>query len=333
MKENRKVTVKEIAQACGVSLGTVDRAFHGRSGISASTRQQILETAERLGYRPHLLAQRLKKGKSMTVGIVVIDLYNRFFSQLVDAMEKEARENGYFSYLTLTDYQPEEEWKCLDRLASMQVDGILLFPINRGEQFESHLATLGRPIVSVGNMISSNWHHVGIDDRKAIEDAMLYLLRKGYERIAYVTPDLKSRKGQNAFEITERLEAYKTFVNKELKAQNPLILDRGNYVRSVQAMLREGARKTGLLCYNDIYALEAIKTLSELGVRVPEDIGIMGFDNIDTVEYTSPRLSTVAYPIVEMGKTAFHTLKTLMEGNSDAGSYRFTCQVVDGEST
>jgi DNA-binding LacI/PurR family transcriptional regulator len=120
---------------CGVSQGTVDRALNNRPGISKKTRRRILETAEKIGYRPHFLARSLAKGRTMTIGLIVLDLYNRFFAQLVNSIEYNARQQDYFVYLTLTGKDGNTEKACIEHLMSRQVDGLILLTVNKGLEF------------------------------------------------------------------------------------------------------------------------------------------------------------------------------------------------------
>jgi LacI family transcriptional regulator len=130
------VTTGEIAKICGVSRGTVDRALHGRPGISPETRKKIIETAQKLGYRTNFVARSLVKGETKTLGVVAFDLYNRFFAQMVNAIEFRARELGYFIYLTLTNKDAEIEKKCIEHLVDRRVDGMLLCSVNNSYDYD-----------------------------------------------------------------------------------------------------------------------------------------------------------------------------------------------------
>ncbi|MEJ9319135.1 LacI family DNA-binding transcriptional regulator, partial [Halalkalibacterium halodurans] len=156
-----KVTIKDIATICGVSAGTVDRALNNRTGISEKTREKILKTAKELNYRPDYTARSLVMGKTMTIGVVLFDLYNRSFAQLLNAIELKARELGYFIYITLSDKNPENELNCIEHLVNRKVDGIILFTVNKGEQFEANLSKWGIPIITIFNYVSEKWEYIG----------------------------------------------------------------------------------------------------------------------------------------------------------------------------
>lgn len=162
------ITSKEIAEKCGVSRGTVDRALNNRSGVNEATKLKILETARELGYRPHFLARSLVKGKTMSIGAVIFDINNQLFPQLIHAVESRAREAGYFLNLTLTSKNPDIERDCLLHLADRKVDGIILLSVNAGPSFEQFIKKLNIPVVTFGNRISDTVPYVWIDDRKAV---------------------------------------------------------------------------------------------------------------------------------------------------------------------
>ena len=129
------VTIKDIAEHCRVSVGTVDRALNNRSGISEKTKNRILKAAEELNYHPNYMGQSLATGRTMTIGMVCFDLYNNFFPELIDTIERHAKEKGYFIYLILTHREFKLEKEGLQYLSERQVDGIILFPIGLSKEY------------------------------------------------------------------------------------------------------------------------------------------------------------------------------------------------------
>lgn len=295
-----KITTKEIAALCGVSIGTVDRALHNRGGIHPQTKEKILSLAKEHGYRPHLLARGLKRGRTMTIGVVVFDLDNQFFAQLVTIIEDRARQFGYFVYLTITEGNPAEEMEYLENLAGLSVDGIILFPINGGTTFSHYLKNLKTPIVTIGNKVSKNIPFIGVKDRQAITDAVAYIVAKGYQRIIYVSPPLSYKGQENIYSVEERLAGYKAGLKAMLPLQKPIIIRDKTYLQQLDA-LSFAVERTAILCSSDIYALEILTHFQAKGIRIPTDVGLMGFDNIQVLKYVHPVLTTIAYPIQAMG--------------------------------
>ncbi|WP_199619969.1 LacI family DNA-binding transcriptional regulator [Paenibacillus alkalitolerans] len=130
------VTLKDIANICGVSPGTVDRALNNRPGISTKTKKKILKVAVELNYQPDHRARSLARGKTMTIGVILFDLHNRSFAQMANAIEAKSRELGYFVDLALSDKDPDKEKKLIGRMINRKVDGLILFSVNFGESFD-----------------------------------------------------------------------------------------------------------------------------------------------------------------------------------------------------
>lgn len=303
------VTTKKIAEICGVSRGTVDRALNNRPGINPQTREEILKTAESLGYKPDFLGKSLVTGKTKTLGVVVFDVYSRFFGQLVHAIEGRAKELGYFVYLTLTDKDREVEKQCIDHLSSRKVDGLILFPISKGISFDKYLQTLGIPIVTIVNKISKRLDYIGINDYNALFNAVSLLNKYGHNKITYVSTPITENKHTNLYAVDNRLEGFKSACKQlGIPENSSNIVAVSNYVQIVMDSLKQRHPPTAILCSNDIYALEIMKALKSAGYRIPDDISLMGFDNIDALRYIDPGLTTIGYPIEELGRRAVDIL-------------------------
>jgi len=141
------ITSKDIARICGVSRGTVDRALNNKPRIDPKTKEKILKVARELNYRPDLVARSLAKGETMSIGVVVFDIRNRYFAQLVNAIEKEAKKYGYLLNITLQEKDPEMEIKLIDNLVARRVDGLIICPVNKSNNFEKYLKNLKVPLI------------------------------------------------------------------------------------------------------------------------------------------------------------------------------------------
>jgi LacI family transcriptional regulator len=306
------INTKHLAKICGVSRGTVDRALHDRPGINPETKERILNAARELGYIPNAVARSLVTGQTMSIGVVVFDLYNRFFAQFLNSVEQRAREHGYITYVTLTEKAPEIERQCLINLTERNVDGIILFSVCKGQEYEEFLRSLHKPIITFGNVISKNWPFVGINDRKGIYDAVKNICKKGYERILYISYPLDKSDHINMYALEERLAGFNEACKdmgidgKSFNVRN-LDLD-----RIVQEVITNGP-KPAILCSSDIYALDILKYFRENRIKVPQEAGLMGFDDIDTLQYVTPSISTVSYHVEGIGKCAvdylIHSIK------------------------
>lgn len=324
-------TIREIARICGVSRGTVDRALNGRGDISEETRDRIVETAEKLGYRPHFLAQSLARGRTQSLGFVVFNLKNVFIAQFLEAAETHAREIGYFSYITVTDKVQKVEMECLEHLAARQVDGIILLGVNIGSRFEKYLSSLPMPVMSVGNRISPKFSHVGVDDKQAVKECVQHIVFKGYRSLIYVSPPLRYRGVSNIAAQQKRYEGFTEAASETDPVCRTHVLIEKNYQNILDWIAAEQER-TAILCSSDVYALQILDFLSHRGLRVPEDVGLMGFDNIETLKHVRPRLTTVDHQVEEMGRIAVQLMATQIEEESHPSEVIIAHRILAGET-
>jgi len=326
-----RVTIKDIAAICSVSAGTVDRALNNRTGISEKTRNKILKAAEEMNYQPDFTARSLVMGRTMTLGIVLFDLYNRSIAQLMNAIEQKARELGYFVYITLTDKNPENERTCIEYLINRKVDGIILFTVNQGEEFDDYLSRFHTPIVTIFNFISKNWEYIGIRERQAMKEAVNYIASKDYKRFVYVSPPLAYAGKTNIYTQEERFIGFLEGM-KLNNATEPLVLKDSDYLKKLQAYSFDPAEKTAIVCSTDLYALEVMNLLKEKNIAIPEQAGVMGFDDIDMLKYISPRLTTVKFPIVQIGEKAVESIVNKIERGAYISIPLLDHEIIRGES-
>ncbi len=328
-----RVTIKDIAKYCGVSSGTVDRALNNRPGIKEKTKQKVLQAAKDLKYRPDFTARSLVKGRTMTLGIVLFDLYNRSYAQLLTAVELKAREYGYFLYIALTDKDMENEKQCIEYLANHKVDGIILFSVNKGTEFEEYLHGFSIPIITIFNFLSADWEYVGIPERAAMKNGVSHIIDKGYKQFIYISPPLKYKGITNIYTQEERLEGFlEALASNDLKEAE--IIRHNDYLDYLEKINFRQRERTAIICSCDLYALEVMRFLKTKGYSIPLDVGIMGFDNIDVLKYVTPALTTIEYPVEAIGDKAVESLVHKIEKGSYINnentelSYRF----IAGES-
>jgi LacI family transcriptional regulator len=324
------VTIKDLARLCGVSVGTVDRALRDRAGIRPATRERILATAQEHGYKPNFVARALKTRRTWDVGLIVHDLDNEFFAELVNAIQETAWKKGYFIQIAVSRRDPERERTALEHMAGRNVDGILLFPTSVDPGFDSFLQSLGRPVVTIANKVSPSWPFVGLSDRAILRDATREIISRGYRRLAYVGPLDAFPSRINLYEIQERWAGLQEAAAEAVGVQ-AILLSRADYVEELRR-LDLGAVRTAVICASDVFALEVLTDLRARGVQVPGDVGLMGFDSIDALRYISPRLSTVEYPIQRMGEAAFSLLVEPKEESATVPSIELEPRILWGES-
>ncbi|MEK3796981.1 LacI family DNA-binding transcriptional regulator [Peribacillus sp. FSL H8-0477] len=327
-----KVKIKDIANACGVSAGTVDRALNNRLGISEETKKKILKVAEEMNYQPDYTARGLVMGKTNTIGVVLFDLYNQSFAQLLNAIEVKARKLGYFVYITLSDKNKKDEIDCIEHLVNRKVDGIILLTVNKGEQFESYLSTLTIPIITILNFVSDKWEFIGVRERQAMREATEYIVRQNhYQTFIYISPPLTYLGQTNIYTQEERLAGFLEGLKNNKITTKPYIVKNRDYLNELEEIIFSH-EKAAIICSTDLYALEVMNFLKKQGVRIPEDVGVMGFDDIEMLKYVSPRLTTVKYPINELGTKAIESIINRIEHREFIPTPLLDYEMIKGDS-
>ncbi len=308
------ITTKKIARICNVSVTTVNRALHDRPDINQATKEKILSVATEYGYRPHLMARSLAKGKSMLIGVVVFDIQNPFFPQLINVIKNSLKQSGFFIHLGITNNSIHEELECLDMMAGMKVDGIILLPLNHGPDFEFFLERLHTPVVTICNRTSERYSFVGVREKEAMKQATEYILHHDYATLIYLSPPLRYAGKRNIYTINERFAGFKEAVSHSDVRPETFVIKEKNYLERIDQIISRVTSRTAILCSSDVYALEVLMLLQKTGYSIPEDIGIMGFDNIEFLKYITPPLTTVSYPIKRIGEEAVAALFQVIEG-------------------
>lgn len=309
------VTVNEIARTCGVSRTTVLRALNNQSRVSDKTRRQVLEVAKELGYRPNLLARSLNTGRTMTLGIVAINMDSLIFVQTLSAINTEAQRKGYSLNIALHGQSSEAEMQRIRDFTDRRMEGILLSPISKGPEFERFVLSLGIPVVCIGNYVSEKISTVMIDEELATREAVRLIASRGYRRIVFVCPPLAYESQQNIYSRIQRkrgLEA-EIALHPGLSCQ---IIASDDYVQQLSPVLGTlGDVRTAILCSGDIYALNIMRYFKAHKIKTPRDVGIMGFDNISILEYIVPRLTTVSTNVENVAVVAVNELISQIEGD------------------
>ena len=278
--KNTRISTTKIAKICGVSQGTVDRALNNRKGISPKTKEKILKIAKEYGYRPNIHASSIAGGKSQIIGVVVFDLNNPYFSDVLMNVEGYCTSLGYSTVVMFTDKDYEKEIRCIENLYHMSVDGIILCPVNSGIEYENYLLSLNIPIVTIGNKLSGI-PYIGIDNKLAIKDVVMSLQEKGYKKLIYIKPNLVQR---NTFAQTERLDSFST--NCEKVNMDFVITDMDHVEKELSIN-----NSCALVCPTDIYAIKLLRVTQKYKA------GIIGFDNLRLIDELELQLDSISYDI------------------------------------
>lgn len=326
------VTTKDIAQICNVSRTTVNRALSGTGRISEETKELILKTARELDYHPDILATSLKNGKTQNIGVLVFDIRNQYFAQMVNAIEQEAKKRSYFLSINLHEKNKDTEREILKKLVDYRVEGIILSPVSKGKKYAKFLESLEKPVVIIGNNVDANIPFVGIDEKAAAKEAVEHIHSKGYKNIYFVCPPLSDAKTENVFSHEQREKGFSEAV-KSIKGLKSDIISGWDYLDKVKEIMdgRKG-QKIAFFCSGDVYALEIMKALRVEQLRAGEDYGIMGFDNIDVLDYVIPRLTTIDNSVEALAVKAVDVLFGMIEGKRVESSTVVPYKIIEGDT-
>ncbi len=300
------ISIKELARIAGVSVTTIARALNGKPDVSDETRERILELAKHHNYRPNVLARGLVTNRTYTVGIVVPDITNPFFPAMIKGTEAALWREGYNVILADADYDSQKELQIIHDMISRRVDGIVISPTNTVGSPE-WLRTLQEgdvPTVSVTRLERGSVDTVTAADRSGAEEATDHLLANGRRRIVYLGNESAT------WADRERAEGYEAALRRVLAEDAQPIIERVNQGSSdeaqtaIRAMIERGVAFDSILAFDDLMALGARLALVDAGLRVPQDVALVGFDNIELSRLPEVALTTVDIPKYEIGRVA-----------------------------
>jgi len=310
------VTINDVARVAGVSKSTVSRVLNKSGGVSPETEQQVLKAMAALNYRPSFLARGLATQKSYSIAIVVPDIRNPFFAHVCWKAEQVMRDHGYTAIICNTGNQTDEEEVYLRRMKDRRVDGIFIASaigdatniINFRAQ--EKIPVLLFDVAVVGYDIPS----VSVDDFYGGRKMTEYLIGIGHRRIAFATSDVTYAERQRLAGYKAALREAGIAVDEELIIMNDEAKwSRGECQQLVELMTSE-ARPTAIFCSNDLKAIRTYGILQRCGLRIPDDVSVVGYDNLDIVAMMSPPLTTMAQPVDEMVEVGVSMLIAELQG-------------------
>jgi LacI family transcriptional regulator len=307
-------TIYDVARLAGVSTATVSRALNGTSRTAPRTRLAIEAAVARLGYRPNTIARSLVMKSTQTIALLLPDITNPFYAELVSGIQERVLAEGQTMLLCTTESDPHREERYLSVLQAKQVDGALVdglvLPPERIAQFVSD----GFPIVSLDRDIdAAAVPRVQVDNRLGARLATEYLLTLGHRTIGHIagSPELRISE-QRIAGYRQALEAAGVAFDPSLVAAGAFT-ERGGH-EAARLLLERGV--TGIFAANDLSALGAISALTEQRRRIPEEISVVGFDDIRLAAYTAPALTTIHQPAREIARLATQLLLELTAGHT-----------------
>ena len=330
----KAITIYDVAKEAGVSIATVSNAINGKGKVSKKTRDEIFKVMERLQYQPSVIASALMGKKTYTIGLLIPDVSNPFFSEIARFVEDLAHSEGYSVIVCSTDNKDDRVEKYIRLLEQKSVDGILIGTGVENADILTQLAEKSLPIVMIAReAVAMPVHSVLTDDFKGGSLAAEHLLGRGHRRMAVLS---------ESFKVTSSLERVRGFRFALFESGNALddadILSCDSSIRdgkrAAAALIHRENRPSAIFCCNDLLAIGALQAAKEAGVRVREQLSIIGFDDTILSTVTNPELTTIAQPMDQMVKLAFDLLIRSAE-NTDGIKQRIVMQpeLVVREST
>jgi LacI family transcriptional regulator len=328
------MTIKDVAKRAGVGIATVSRTLHGSSQVSPETAARVLAAVEELGYRPNTTAQSLVSGRSHMLGLVVSDITNPFFPELIKGFEDVALENGYDVLVASTNYDPARTALCVQRMIERKTDGVAIMTSEVDASLTDTLARRKVPLVflDVGR-VRKGVSNVKVDYGIGIVQAVEHLSALGHCRIAFISgPQLLASARERRDVFIARLKDPSSGPPREV------LIEEGNHrvdggLEAMRRLLDHAPRPTAVIASNDLTAIGAMRAIRQRGLRVPEDISVVGFDDIQMAEFTEPPLTTVRLLRTEVARLACDALVQSIRSHGAGVEFRMGTTLVVRSST
>lgn len=313
------ITIKDVAKEANVSITTVSRVINNKDeGVSKETKEKILKIMKKLDYRPNGIARGLVTKKTNTLGLILPDITNPFFPDLVRGVEDTANMYGYNIILCNTDDDIAKEKTYIKILKEKCIDGIIYTSTIKSENHNvKTLLKYEIPFVMLDRLIDiKGIPYIYADGESGMYEIIRYLIKNNHKKIAYISGPITN------YTAVQRYEGYKRAMDEAgLKPDEDLILE-GNYkmnsgFKCMSEILNKKKQFTAVACANDLMAIGALECVRAHNLKVPEDISITGYDDIYVSNVITPKLTTMAQPTYEMGCLAARILIKSIEGKND----------------
>lgn len=310
------MNIREVARLAKVSTATVSRTINGSDKVTPKTRERVQRAIEELRFYPNTWARALGSGRSSLYGLIISDITNPFFPELVKSFEDMAVQHGQEVLVANTSYDPARMEVCVSRMLQRKVDGVAIMTSEMDERLITEFESRGIPLVfldtGIVHALASN---ILVDYAAGVEPALEHIAALGHERIAFIAGPATLRSARI------RREAYARFM--EQKGLGPALIEQGNHQvmgghEAMERLLDARPRPTAVLASNDMTAIGALGAIHERGLRVPAEISIAGFDDIAISAFTHPALTTVRLSREEIARLAFRALYASRDGVAGA---------------
>ncbi|WP_298837213.1 LacI family DNA-binding transcriptional regulator [uncultured Roseobacter sp.] len=315
MTSNRSVpTLYDVAKTAGVSTATVSRCLNSPEQVVEHTRKRVLEVVHQLGYTPNFGARAMAAKRTYTIGAVIPTMENAIFARGLQAFQEELRARGYTLLVSSSAYDPQIEEEQIRALIARGADGLLLIGHDRTETVAEYLEKQGTPALAAWSFEEKGaLPSVGFDNRRAMQALAEEVLALGHQRIGVISGITSGND-----RARRRVEGIRDAVAGAGLAENCVTVvetpyDIANGADAFATLMHAADRPTAVMCGNDVLAAGALKAAREMGVCVPHDVSVTGFDDIELAGILSPSLTTVHVPHREMGRKAAQALMSMVQ--------------------
>lgn len=321
------VVIREVAAHAGVSLGTVSRVINGYSNVSPDIRARVENSIITLGYRPNFVARSLRSRRSLSFGLVIPDVTNPFFAELVKGLEQASWKSGYTVILGNSEERKEAERVYIEMLVDRMIDGLIIVPTTETKKVAIKAKV---PVVLIDRSLPGH-SLVASDHRGGADAAVTHLLDLGHNRIGCIA-------GPRGVPVaTERFEGYQQAMRRRGLQEDPtlvrfVLFDYDGGFRAATELFKTPQPPTAIFASSDQQAIGAIRAATDKGLRVPDDLSIFGVDDIPLAALINPRLSTVRQSVTDLSQTAISSLMLLRDDPTRITSHRLNTTLVLRES-
>ncbi len=315
--KKKTITIKDVAKEAGVSLGTASRVLSGRGYSSEESRKKVHEAVRRLGYTPNDLARKLKQTRTDTIGLMITDIINPFYSFLASGVLDYARKLGYHVIVCATDEEPELEREYLDVLMKQRAAGVIAVPTGQNVDHWQKAIKFGMKIVFVDREMKelSENDVILVDNEQGAKDAVEYLIKNGHERIGIITGPLSTTTGRGRLEgYLMALQQHNIPISDELIKVVSFKGESG--IEAATGLLNLPQRPTAIFAANNALAEATIHVIREHHLHIPKDISLVIFDDVPWASLTSPPITAVYQPTYLLGRYGMEHLDRILNDDT-----------------
>jgi LacI family transcriptional regulator len=325
------VSIKDVAALAGVSIATVSHVLNGTRGTRPDTRARVLAAIDELGYSQNQAARNLARGRSSLLGLIISDIRNPFFPEVTSKFQDQAIAHAMDALVLNTNYDPQRTLNAVRRLVGLQVPGVAVLTSQIDPAAADLLPQAGIASVYLDlGRVARNLSNIVVDYEHGISQALEHLVGLGHRRIGYIGGPLQLPSAQ-----VRRKAFMESAVQRAIEPAQAIDSDfsvRGGYL-ACEEMLRDSP-PTAIVTGNDLMAIGVLHRAYDAGLKVPQDLSVVGFDDIVFSEYTQPALTTVAVPRSEIGAVAFQALWEMIHDPEHAGrEFRVDTKLVTRQTT